>query len=515
MPDQESIDVDRAARLEAVFDAAPRVIGVIDASGVILWCNPAATALVGIPYDELPGHNVIDFVIEEDAPLVAETIDYLLTTTRAFRPMEFRFRRADGTLGVLEVAGANRLDHPTVRGIVVQLHDVTERRLTDEVLEVIAAGGSFEEILRMLANLLEVQLRDARAIVGVDPHQGRFGTAASAHDILEDPTEVASTDDEEDVEAAGLGLRTGTDADNGETDPTAAARVEPEMPWSEAIRTGETVIHPDLTSLDPEVQAEARAQGFEACWIFPVLQPSTHEVTACLIAWRTRPGAPSPGERVAGDRIGRLLSLALERRRAQGLLLHAARHDSLTGLPNRSQFFRHLGRELHRDGHLVAVLYLDLDGFKPINDRYGHRAGDHVLAQIARRIEGVLRPRDLTARLGGDEFGVLCSQLRDEAEAIAIAERLIAAVGKPLTLPSDTIRSPEMAAIAGAPVIDIADRNEPVVVSVSVSVGIAFGHQSGTDDERLVELADAAMYQAKASGRGSWYRSIGSTTRSS
>jgi diguanylate cyclase (GGDEF)-like protein/PAS domain S-box-containing protein len=504
MPDQESIDVDRAAKLEAVFDAAPRAIGVVDETGVILWCNPAATTLTGVPYDQLVGRNVIEFVVEEDAPLVAETIGYLLTTTRAFRPMEFRFRRADGTLGVLEVAGANRLDHPAVRGIVVQLHDVTERRLTDEVLEVIAAGGSFEEILPLLANLLEVQLRDTRAIVGVDPHLGRFGTAASAHDIVGDPTEVAATSDDED------------DADpDAELGAEATPVVEPEMPWSEAIRTGETVIHTDLTTLAPEVQAEARAQGFEACWVFPVRQPSTHEVTACLIAWRTRPGGPSPGERVAGDRIGRLLSLALERRRAQGLLLHAARHDSLTGLPNRSQFFRHLGRELHRDGHLVAVLYLDLDGFKPINDRYGHRAGDYVLAQIARRIEGVLRPRDLTARLGGDEFGVLCTQLRDEAEAIAIAERLIAAVGEPLTLPGDTIRSPELAAIAGAPVIDITERNETEVVSVTVSVGIAFGHQSGTDDERLVELADAAMYQAKASGRGSWYRSVGSAAPSS
>jgi diguanylate cyclase (GGDEF)-like protein len=281
------------------------------------------------------------------------------------------------------------------------------------------------------------------------------------------------------------------------------------MPWSEAIRTGEMLIHTDLTTLDPAMQEEARSQGFEACWVFPVRQPSTHEVTACLIAWRTRPGGPSPGERVAGDRMGRLLSLALERRRAQGLLLHAARHDALTGLPNRSQFFRHLGRELHRDGHLVAVLYLDLDGFKPVNDRYGHRAGDHVLGQIARRIEGVLRPRDLTARLGGDEFGVLCTQLRDEAEAIAIAERLIAAVAEPMVLPDETIRSPELAAMAGTPIIDVTGRDEPVVVSVTVSVGIAFGHQSGTDDERLVELADAAMYQAKASGHGSWFRSSG------
>ncbi len=301
MPDQESIDVDRGARLEAVFDAAPRVIGVIDESGVILWCNPAATALIGVPHDQLPGRNVIEFVIEEDAPLVAETIDYLLTTARAFRPMEFRFRRPDGTVGVLEVAGANRLDHPAVRGIVVQLHDVTERRLTDEVLEMIAAGGSFEEILRLLANLLEVLLGDTRAIVGVDPHQGRFGTAASAHDIVDDMTDGGADD----------GI-----ADDGSDEqppvPEVPQPVELDMPWSDAIRTGATVIHADLSGMDPAVQEEARQQGFEACWVFPVLQPSTREVTACLIAWRTRPGAPSPGERVAG-RSHRAAALARPR----------------------------------------------------------------------------------------------------------------------------------------------------------------------------------------------------------
>ena len=494
MSEHDPIDVDRAAELEAVLNAAPRVVAVLDPNGEIRWVNRAATELVGVPHEELVGRNVLEFVIPQDAPLVVESIEYLLSTSGQFRPMEFRFHRADGTVGVLEAVSANRLDDPAIRGIVVQLHDVPARRLTDEVLEVIAAGGSFEEILRLLANLLEVQLGDARGIVGVDPHDGRFGVAASSHDIVDDLADAIRTE-EPTSSAAG-----------GREEPTEA----PNTPWADAIRTGTMVIHPDLSGLDPGFRREAQAQGFEACWVFPVLQPSTHEVTACLIAWRTRPGPPSPGERVAGDRIGRLLSLALERRRTQGLLLHAARHDALTGLPNRSQFFRHLGRELHRDGHLVAVLYLDLDDFKPINDRYGHRAGDFVLAQIARRIEGVLRPRDLTARLGGDEFGVLCSQLRDEAEAVAIAERLIAAVGEPLVLPSDTIRSPELAAIAGAPVIDITDHSEAVVVSVSVSVGIAFGHQSGSDDERLVELADAAMYQAKATGRGTWYRSVDS-----
>jgi len=497
MSEHEPIDVDRATELAAVVDAAPRGLAVLPPRGDIRWPTAAPTALAGVAHDELRGRNVLEFVIEDDVPLVVESLEYLLATPGQFRPMEFRFRRADGAVRVLEAMSANRLDDPAVHGIVVQLHDVTDHRLTDEVLEVIAAGGSFEETLQLLANLLEAQLGDTRGIVGVDPHDGRFATAASSHDVVDDLTDAVRTDE--------------PSVSGGQPETVAREpKVEDDSPWAEAIRTGSPVIRPDLASLSPELQREARVQGFDACWVFPVLQPSTHEVTACLIAWRTRPGPPSPGERVIAGRIGRLLSIALERRRAQGLLLHAARHDSLTGLPNRSQFFRHLGRELHRDGHLVAVLYLDLDGFKPINDRYGHRAGDHVLAQIARRIESVLRPRDLTARLGGDEFGVLCSQLRDEAEAIAIAERLIVAVAEPLVLPGDTIRSPALAAIAGTPVIDITDHADAVVVAVSVSIGIAFGHQSGTDDERLVELADAAMYQAKASGRGSWHRSVSS-----
>ena len=518
LPDRESKDVQRAIAVEAVIDAAPRVTMVIDAAGTIRWISAAALHLVGRPADELVGRSILEFVAPEDVGLVTETIDYVLSTTGQYRPMEFRFRRSDGTTGVVEVVSANRLEDPRIQGIVVQVHDVTERRITDEVLELIAAGGGFDTTLRLLAHLLEVQLGDTRGMVGIDPHGGRFRTAASANDIVDELTDVALSDEPGAVSNMAPGedaaLRTSTARGRVESGtasaatPAHAAGDEPDTPWAEAIRTGRPVIHSDLAGLDPAVRDEARSQGFAACWVFPVVLPATGQVSACLIAWRTRPGRPSPGEQVAIDRMSRLLSLALERRHTQDLLVHAARHDPLTGLPNRAQFFKHLVRELHRPGHLVAVLYLDLDGFKPINDRYGHRAGDNVLAQIARRIEAALRPRDLTARLGGDEFGVLCSQLRDEAEAVVIAERLIAAVEQPLIVPAESIRPADLAQMAGAPVIDITDRVQPVVVTVSVSVGIAFGHQSGSDDERLVELADAAMYQAKATGRGSWFRSV-------
>jgi diguanylate cyclase (GGDEF)-like protein len=219
--------------------------------------------------------------------------------------------------------------------------------------------------------------------------------------------------------------------------------------------------------------------------------------------WRSERGSPSPGDRVAIERAVRLLALALERRRSHSMLLHAARHDTLTGLPNRSQFYQRLARELRRDEHLLAVLYLDLDGFKPVNDRYGHRAGDQVLIAVGARIEEVLRPDDLTGRLGGDEFGVICSRLHDPAEAIAIAERLIAAIGQPIGLTAGSIRSPEMAIVAGAPIIEPED-DHILEVTVGASIGIAFGPEAGTDHERLVELADAAMYQAKRAGRGTW-----------
>ena len=137
------------------------------------------------------------------------------------------------------------------------------------------------------------------------------------------------------------------------------------------------MIDADLSSLPPELSGRvALRQGFQACWAFPTSVSGGTETGGCLIVWRSIPGAPFPGERIGVERASRLLALALERRHTENLLLHAARHDTLTGLPNRTQFFQRLQRGLVREEHLVAVLYLDLDGFKSVNDHYGHRAGD-------------------------------------------------------------------------------------------------------------------------------------------
>ena len=129
-----------------------------------------------------------------------------------------------------------------------------------------------------------------------------------------------------------------------------------------------------------------------------------------------------------------------------------------------------------RAKNLVALHFLDLDGFKAINDRYGHPAGDALLEQVARRLEGMVRSDDVVARLGGDEFVVLQVDLSDESEAELLARRIIREISKPYLV-------------------------DDISMSVSVSVGIATAPKLGVELERLLSCADAALYRAKAGGK--------------
>ncbi|ALG11546.1 hypothetical protein AOZ06_35945 [Kibdelosporangium phytohabitans] len=173
-----------------------------------------------------------------------------------------------------------------------------------------------------------------------------------------------------------------------------------------------------------------------------------------------------------------------ERREAEARLVHQALHDSLTGLPNRALLMDRLKQALARaDRHpvLTAVMFIDLDGFKDINDSLGHDIGDEVLREIGQRISAQVRPADTVARLGGDEFVVLCSDLAGEQSAVEISERLTAAVGKLVVLPGHEVE-----------------------VEVTASIGIALSDNESLTPEDMLRNADAAMYGAKTQGKNRW-----------
>ena len=167
-----------------------------------------------------------------------------------------------------------------------------------------------------------------------------------------------------------------------------------------------------------------------------------------------------------------------ERRALEEQLAHQAFHDSLTGLANRALFSDRVSHALgrgRRRQNLFAVLFLDLDDFKTVNDSLGHAAGDELLAVVARRLESCLRPEDTCARLGGDEFAVMIENLTGPNDAVAVSRRVLAAMAEPI-------------AVFGSEVM------------VQASIGIALG-SGGQSTSEILRSADLAMYRAKNEGK--------------
>ena len=183
-----------------------------------------------------------------------------------------------------------------------------------------------------------------------------------------------------------------------------------------------------------------------------------------------------------GGRVVRLRGTMLDvtaRRLAETRVQRLAYLDDLTGLPNRAAFIDHIGEAVERArglGSRFALLFLDLDGFKEINDSLGHDAGDHLLRQVSQRIRACLRQADRLARFGGDEFLVLIDPVRRRRDVEVVTRKILRAVATPLQL-------------------------DGLMATVSASIGIAMFPEDGEDPSRLLKNADAAMYQAKQSGR--------------
>lgn len=191
-----------------------------------------------------------------------------------------------------------------------------------------------------------------------------------------------------------------------------------------------------------------------------------------MVVKRSRSGKPL---RMVGT-----FSDITERKRREALIEHMARHDPLTGLPNRALLGDRLQQALlraRREHTPLAVLYFDLDKFKPVNDTWGHAVGDRLLEAVAERVRGCLRGSDTVARVGGDEFVVLLPAIGAEDDANVIGENILAALNRPFEIDGH-------------------------VLGISASIGVATYPRDALDEDSLLRCADKAMYQAKDAGRG-------------
>ena len=178
-----------------------------------------------------------------------------------------------------------------------------------------------------------------------------------------------------------------------------------------------------------------------------------------------------------GATLSRAIRFALERQRAERRLARMALRDPLTGLPNRVLFMDRLQQALARRGaHRLALMFVDLNEFKAVNDRYGHLSGDDLLVEVGVRLRAELRAADTVARLGGDEFTILVEGVSGAAEAMALGRRIAVSLGRPYDLTGG-------------------------VASISAAVGVTLG-AAGEEPDELLRRADEAMYEAKAAGPG-------------
>jgi diguanylate cyclase (GGDEF)-like protein len=242
-----------------------------------------------------------------------------------------------------------------------------------------------------------------------------------------------------------------------------------------------------LQNVDPSTSAEpcalaVRSRGLTGCpgsnhiWSRPLLS-SRGEILGTL-TFESNDAAPLHLNNEALDFGCHLAAIAIDNRRLYEDMLHRSRHDQLTGLPNRSVVERCLGEAIRLAEHartFTALLFLDLDGFKSVNDSYSHRVGDAYLIEVSHRFRACLRSSDVIGRIGGDEFVAVLTELSDPALARVIADRLVLSMEAPFLI-------------------------EHHIIHGSVSVGLAIYPTSGENAITVTHLADQAMYAAKRAG---------------
>lgn len=452
---------DGALRYRQLVELSPEAIFVYR-EGQLILMNHAGEELLGARNtNDLVGRSIYDFVHPDYHAFFLERARLLHRAPSSSPFVEQIWMRADGSSFHVEIAATNLAyyDAPVVQVVV---RDINERKRTEalqlgknKILSMIATGTPLPEILAEIANFIEGQ--SSPSICSI-LQLNDDGTTLSRHVAPSLPESFRACFDE-----VAVGPRNCSCG-------TAAFRAEPVMVTDIAT-----------DSLWAVKRSLALEHGLKACTSWPILGKD-RKVLGTFALYFRETNAPTAKELELFSIGSNLAGIAIESRASEERMRYLAHYDGLTSLPNRFLFKEYLDlalRNAQRHRKKFAVLFLDLDKFKEINDTLGHDAGDQVLREIANRLRGCLRDTDKIARMGGDEFYALVEDLSDGRHAADVAQKLLAAAACPVQAGGHKCR-------------------------LSVSIGIAIYPNDGQDGQTLLKNADNAMYHAKEAGKNAF-----------
>lgn len=430
-----------------LLDSLPGSLVVVDPGGRILQaagaCGPlGALAPFGSKAAEIVGARLVDLLSGADPAALGETLQMVAGQNEnvVVGPLPIRYEEESGMRRATSLLAVNRLKDPEVRGVcVLLLPDSTYDRLDDVLVQV--AGGQFQATFGLLADALRHPPASCEAYFLMSGDDGR------------DQVRIPDL--------------------HGVPGPPLPG------PWDAAVDNAEPLFSRLVGELPPQTGEAARKAGFSTVSCFPTSRGADGKARACLVAWSRRLGRPDPSALAALERAAAIVALALSHASMEGDVKDASYRDPLTGLGNEVSLLKELERQLAA-GERPAVMCIDLDGFRPLNERLGALAGDTVLRVTARRLASVMRPTDEVARTGPDEFAVVCGGGLSRDEVAAIAERVVEQLSRPLT---------------------VSDRRS---VDTGASVGVAIATRGGMPAAAVLAEAERALAEAKSRGRGKW-----------
>lgn len=454
------IEILEAARnTQAVIDSVMDGIIIIDQRGIIISFNHSAEHIFGYQEAEVIGRNASIVVPESHRTQYDSFIDnYFHSGEKKTIGVgsEFEGKHKDGHLFKIELRIAE-IQHEGTSNFIALIRDITERHYNetllaaqDHILSLIARNSLLPITLEALVKDIEALSPDLKASILLIDASGERLIHGAAPSL---PAEYNAA-----INGVTIGEGVGSCG-------TAAYRRE-------------QVIVTDI-SKDPlwaNFKDLAAAHNLAACWSTPIFSENTLLGTFAL--YFSQPRSPSDEHKRVIKMATHVASLAITHQQRGAQIRQLAFFDSLTSLPNRSLGMDRLVRavnDAHRRSEKLAVIFIDLDSFKTINDSLGHHIGDKLLQQAAQRLQHCVRENDTVARLGGDEFFVILNGTSDSI-ADVVTKKILAAMDREFDVEGNLLHA-------------------------TCSIGVSLFPNDGLDANTLLRNADAAMYRAKAAGR--------------